>query len=97
MLIRDRLGDLEALNQETLDDVVTLAVAEFVKRPDDATQVEVAIDDGRVSKRYSSGKGKIEILDEWWSRLDPGLDASGAFSVRPHFEPDRCGPEVSRL
>jgi hypothetical protein len=42
-LIRSRLGDLADLDQEALDYVVTLAVAAHVRRPDDATQVEVAV------------------------------------------------------
>lgn len=80
--IAERLGDLEALDQETLDDVVILAVAEHVRRPDDATQVEVAVDDGRVSRRYSSGNGQITIRDEWWNRLSPGSVRRTATTIK---------------
>lgn len=93
MLIAERLV-LADLDQVKLDFVVRKAVAAFVKRPDDATQVDIAVDDGRVSKRYTSGRGQIVILDEWWAMLDPGQGEAGAFSARPAFEPDRpvCWP-----
>lgn len=71
-LISERLGDLTLLNQDTLDDVVILAVAAHIRRPDDATQIDIAVDDGRVSRRYTSGDGQITIRDEWWERLSPG-------------------------
>lgn len=63
-----------------LDYVVREAVVAHIKRPDDATQVTVAVDDGSSSKSYKTGKGRVTILDEWWALL--GLvEASGAFSV----------------
>jgi hypothetical protein len=59
-----------------------------VRRPDDATQVDISIDDGRVSKMYQSSTGTVYIRPEWWRFL--GLAGSaGAFSTRPGFEPDR--------
>jgi hypothetical protein len=70
----------EAPDQAKLDYVVREAVAAHIKRPDDATQVTVAVDDGSSSRSYKSGKGRVSILDEWWALL--GLvEASGAFSV----------------
>ena len=56
--------DLDSLDQQVLDMVVTEAVADRVKHPDDATQVDVSVDDGRVSRRYESGSGQIRIRDE---------------------------------
>ena len=91
MLIGARLGDVSQLDQTRLDYVVREAVVAMVRRPDDSTQVDVAIDDGRVSKRYSSSTGKVGITDEWWSWL--GLaGSSSAFSTRPGFEPDYIWP-----
>ena len=80
MLIEDRLGDLSELDQKKLDYVVREAVVAQVRRPDDATMLDVSVDDGRVMRRYSSGSGRVRVLDEWWDLLSP--DSSGkAFTV----------------
>lgn len=91
LLIRLRAESLgltfEGLDPEALDRVVTLAVVAMARKPDDSTTLDVAIDDGRVSRRYESSTGRVGILDEWWSWL--GLTSpSGAFSTRPGFDPD---------
>lgn len=87
MLVEARLGDLAALNQTRLDYVVREAVAAMVRRPDDALQVDVAVDDGRVSRRYQTSAGRVTIQDEWWQLLAPDA-GTGAFSVTPAFVPD---------
>ena len=80
-----------SVDPDVQDRVVALAVVEMARNPQNETQVDVAIDDGRVSKRYSSSTGKVGITDEWWSWL--GLaGSSSAFSTRPGFEPDYIGP-----
>ena len=83
MLIESRrllLGEPFQPDQAKLDYVVREAVVAHIKRPDDATQVTIAIDDGSSSRSYKSGKGRVVILDEWWTLL--GLsETSGAFSV----------------
>jgi len=82
MLIETRqlLLSVENLDQAKIDYVVREAVVAHIKRPDDATQVTIAIDDGSSSRSYKSGKGRVTILDEWWTLL--GLvEASGAFSI----------------
>lgn len=82
MLISARQGELgvAAPDQAPLDYVVREAVVAHIKRPDDATQVTVAVDDGSSSRSYKTGKGRVTILDEWWELL--GLvETSGAFSV----------------
>jgi hypothetical protein len=62
------------------DYVVREAVVAHVKRPDDATQVTVSVDDASSSRSYQSGKGRVVIRDEWWPLL--GLtDPVGAFSI----------------
>ena len=82
MLIESRrvLLGAAAPDQAKLDYVVREAVAAHIKRPDDATQVTVAVDDGSSSRSYKTGKGRVTILDEWWALL--GLvESSGAFAV----------------
>ncbi len=81
MLIGDRLGDVTLFDQAKLDYVVREAVVAHVRRPDDATQVSVSIDDGSTSRTYRSSKGRIVILDEWWTLLSPTEPSSGAFMV----------------
>lgn len=81
MLIEVRLGDLDDLDQGRLDYVVREAVVAQVRRPDDSTSVDVAVDDGRVSKRYSSGSGRVTIRDEWWALLAPVAAGGRAFEV----------------
>lgn len=82
MLIEDRLKERFALlDQAKLNYVVREAVVAHIRKPDDAAQVDIQIDDGRVSKRYESSKGRVQILDEWWDLLDPPLKASGAFTL----------------
>lgn len=84
MLINDRkdeVGVTADLDAAKLDYVVREAVKAYVQRPDDATQVTVAVDDGSTSRTYRSSKGRIEILDEWWKLLGLVGSTSGAFSV----------------
>lgn len=82
MLIENRRDKLDApeIDEVKLKYVVREAVVAHVKRPDDATQVTVSVDDGSASRTYRSGKGRITIVDEWWSLL--GLtEPEGAYSV----------------
>lgn len=72
--------DMATVGEAKLDYVIREAVVAHVKKPDDATQVTVQVDDGMTSKSYRSGKGRVTILDEWWSLL--GLvGSSGAFAI----------------
>lgn len=81
MLIGARFPNLDELDQIRLDYVVREAVVAHVRRPDDATSVEVAVDDGREARTYKSGKGRVVILDEWWNLLDPNPADGGAFAI----------------
>lgn len=84
MLITARLGPPADLNQTHLDYVVRQAVAAHVRKPDDATNVAVSVDDGQVSKTYRSSRGRVDILDEWWALLSPETESSrAAFSITP--------------
>ena len=83
MLIEARLGDPALLDQAILDYVVREAVVAQVRRPDDATQVAVSVDDGSVSRTYRSSAGRVSIIQAWWDLLSPPDTSSGAFSIRP--------------
>src|SRR6185437_5191069 len=70
MLINARATKLDVEPDEAkVNYVVREAVLAHVKRPDDATQVTISVDDGSSSKTYRSGKGRVTILDEWWDLL----------------------------
>jgi len=83
MLIEMRrlaLGIETDLEEAKLDYVIREAVVAHIKKPDDATQVTFSVDDASSSRSYRSGKGRVVILDEWWSLL--GLtDPKGAFTL----------------
>lgn len=82
MLIDSRVTELDADTPDAAkrDYVVREAVVAHVRRPDDATQVTIAVDDASTSKTYRSSAGRVTIRDEWWALL--GLvPQSGAFSL----------------
>lgn len=84
MLIDVRKTQLEieeALDPSAVDYVVREAVSAQVRRPDDATQVTVSVDDASTSKTYRSGRGRVEIIDEWWALLGLTPPTGGAFSI----------------
>lgn len=79
-LRREQVGVADSLDEAKLDYVVREAVVAHIKKPDDATQVTISVDDASSSRSYRSGKGRVTILDEWWTLL--GLvQSSGAFGV----------------
>lgn len=83
MLIEIRRLQLAAdvIDEVKVDYVTREAVVAQVKRPDDATQVTISVvDEGSSQKTYRSARGRVTILDEWWTLL--GLtEPSGAFAV----------------
>ena len=84
MLINVRkaeLGITTDLDFNALDYVVREAVVTQARRPDDATQVTVSVDDGSTSRTYRSSRGRVEIIDEWWTLLGLTPPTGGAFSV----------------
>lgn len=93
----ERLGlTLADLDADDVDMVVRESVAAKVKHPDAIKRTDVSLDDGRISKDFSSSSGQVTILPEWWDLLFPqGL--GDAWSTRPAFEPDRgdCWPWVT--
>lgn len=94
MLIESRRQQVDpdlVLDEAKLDYVVREAVVAHVKHPDDATNVTVSVDDASTSRTYRSGKGRVQILDEWWALLGLVPTSSGAFSFRPYAE---CSPHL---
>lgn len=89
-LIGKRLGDVTLLDQVDVDYVVLQAVAAHARQPENVTQVDVSVDDGRVSKRYSTSTGRVAITDDLWALLVDDAAASDAFSITPAYEPDPC-------
>lgn len=79
LLIGARLGDVTLLDQAKLDYVVREAVLAHIRHPDDATQVSETTGPFNTARTYRSGKGRVQILDEWWELLSP--DESGAFVI----------------
>jgi hypothetical protein len=83
MLIEARRVALDVtgpLDPDVVDYVVRESVVAHARRPDSATQVTTSVDDGSVSKIYSSSRGRMVILDDLWPML--GLtEPKGAFSI----------------
>ena len=84
MLIETRRMQVDEsleIDETKRDYVVREAVVAQVRRPDDATQVTKAVDDGSVTKTYRSARGRVEILDEWWTLLGLAPQGGGAYAV----------------
>ena len=83
LILENRLGDLAALDQPTLDYVTREAVTARFRNPE-GYQSET-IDD--YTYRHGSESRRVTILPEWWAMLSPTAER-GAFSVSPSFVPD---------
>ena len=83
LLIGARLGDVELLDQPTLDYVVREAATARFRNPE-GYQSET-IDD--YTYRHGNETRRVTILPEWWDLLSPTTD-SGVFSARPGFVAD---------
>ena len=83
MLVEQRRLRLDAPEpgEKVLDYVVREAVVAHAKKPDDATQVTISVDDASSSRTYASGKGRVTIHDDWWALLGLVEVNEGAFSV----------------
>jgi hypothetical protein len=83
MLIDNRIAELSATAPSaiTRDYVVREAVVAHIKKPDDATQVTISVDDASSSRTYQSGKGRVTILDEWWKMLGLVEADASAYSI----------------
>lgn len=84
MLVQARVDSIDPtpdVDQAVLDYVIREAVVAQVRRPDDATQVTVSVDDASTSKTYRTSSGRVTILDEWWLMLGLTSTAGKAFEV----------------
>ena len=72
-----------------VDYVVLKVVAAQVDPARYATQVDVQVDDARISRRFATTTGR-RTLDDWWDFLDPDpVDTNGgAFTIDPTGEAD---------
>lgn len=79
---------------ETVADVEVAAVARKVLNPEGLTSTTISIDDGSITRRRDGfknlGEDPLTLTPAEWAVLLPA-SAVGAFSIRPHFEPD-CAP-----
>lgn len=86
MLIEARRLEVDpslVIDQMKLDYVIREAVVAQVRHPDDATQVSYSVDDASSQRTYKSGRGRVAILDGWWTLLGLAPKSPGAFSFRP--------------
>jgi len=84
MLIQTRVDSIDPLptvDQARLDYVIREAVVSQARRPDDATQITVSVDDASTSRTYRSSRGRVDILDEWWTLLGLTGAGGGAFDI----------------
>jgi hypothetical protein len=84
MLVQIRVDSIDpvpTVDQARLDYVIREAVVAQVRRPDDATQVTVSVDDSSTSRTYSSSRGRVFITDDWWTLLGLGSATGGAFDI----------------
>lgn len=82
MMIRNRFGSLDALEQSAVEYVISEAVAARLMRPGfGRISTEVAVDDARAVTRYSGDGSTVLISDDLWAYLQPRRRARGAMSV----------------
>jgi hypothetical protein len=84
MLVQVRVDSIDpvpTVDQARLDYVIREAVVAQVRRPDDARQVTVAVDDASTSRTYTSSRGRVSITDDWWALLGLVPTSGGAFDL----------------
>lgn len=79
-------ASINDLDSATLDLVMTLAIADRMQNPSGRTSREVAIDDGRVTDRFTERAYGFRILPEWLDWLRPAHSGE-AFTIRPAYTP----------
>lgn len=84
LIVKARLGDVSALDQDVLRYVEVEAVAAKVRRHGTAeTSITVSVDDGSVTRRYeNTAVGASDVTDEWWDLLAPSTTTS--FTISPY-------------
>lgn len=87
-----------ALDQAAVDHVVLTSVAEYARawRLTAESRVDVAIDDGRISRAYTRDIGPFSIAASLLALLEPvPLSAGGAFMIPLSYSPGRA-PAMER-
>ncbi|MDO5534121.1 MAG: hypothetical protein Q4F65_05670 [Propionibacteriaceae bacterium] len=84
--------EMDTLDPDVVDDVITYAVVRRITRPIDgaeSTTDQLGTDVGswQQTRRYSAGAGDIFFLDAWWDLLGLGGSA-GVFSIQMTGAPD---------
>lgn len=87
-LIRVRLGDLAALDQDVLAYVVREAVILKLRNPEGYSSE--SIDD--YTYRWGTDSGRVSILDEWWDMLTP-TGSANAFTITPYGDTTSAQPD----
>lgn len=77
----DMIDPAPTVDQAKLDYVIREAVVAQVRRPDNATQVTISVDDASTSKTYRTGAGRVTILDDWWTLLGLADVGGGAYAI----------------
>lgn len=83
MLVADRVAKInpaEEPSEAKVDYVVREAVVGHIKKPDDATQVTISVDDGSSSRTYQSSKGRVDV-STWWDFLGLNEPSTGAYAI----------------
>lgn len=85
LLIKNRLGEVGALDQDAVTYVEVEAVAEKVRYlTRNEESITVTADDGSVTRRYRNVPvTDSDITSDWWALLLPGPE-QGAFTIRPY-------------
>lgn len=81
-----KMGGLH-IDMTIAEQAVTESIVTYMRNPDSALSVTASVDDGSVSKRYSSASGRVELLDHFWAKLGWVERRRGAYSIRPHYVP----------
>lgn len=83
MLVADRVAKINPADEPSeakVDYVVREAVVGHIKKPDDATQVTISVDDGSSSRTYQSSKGRVDV-STWWDFLGLNEPSTGAYAI----------------
>lgn len=84
--IRNKLGDLEELDEQNLKYVIVQAVSAHVRNPDGTSRIDVAVNGASESRTLTRSTGEITIKDEWWEMLSPKTKKlRQAFTIEPAY------------
>lgn len=81
------MPDPTTVDGTTAQRVIVQSIAAYLDNPTAASEVQVSVDDGSVTKRYTRSLGRVQILPELWADLGWSGD-TGAFTVTPYAAAD---------